>query len=103
MKHSIILFLFVPLLVVFSSAHSQAATPNRDQDPEQLWTIGWELSQDKIPHRTAVRAKGTRNVQGLHRRIACATPPRSDLLQELLALGVVRHANNADVVIKQFP
>lgn len=103
MKHTIILVVFVQLLAVIAVAHSQAATPIRDQDPDQLWNIGWELSQDKMHRRTAVRAKGTRHAQVLHRKMACAISPQSDLLQELLALDVVRHVPDADAVIQQHP
>lgn len=75
----------VVLFLLFSIALNRpAAAQDRDQDPEQLWNIGWELSRDSFQHPVKVRVHHNRKAPIRALGHTLVKHPQSDLLQELM-------------------
>jgi hypothetical protein len=72
------------LVFAISLLGNQAAALDHDQDPEQLWDIGWELSQDCFTYKDAVRVKGSRHSHLPGSGLTVGKLPQGDLLQDLL-------------------
>lgn len=88
MKSNMVIVVAVVVQIIMSAClpvNSQAAVLDRSQDPEQLWNIGWELSQGCLKHRDALRVKDNRQAHVLRNRGRIfAKLQQPDLLQELL-------------------
>jgi hypothetical protein len=71
-----------------------AVALDRDQDPEQLWNINWELTQGSLNHRDPLRVKDNRQALLRDQGRLLSQLRQNDLLQELLTPGVIRHESN---------
>jgi len=79
-KRIVVIVLTVQTLLACSPLNRSAAALEQDQDPEQLWNIGWELSQDCCARVEPSRVKDNRRAR---LRDSDKLPP-VDLLRELL-------------------
>jgi len=84
-KRIIVIVLAVQILLACSPLNRPAAALDRDQDPEQLWNIGWELSQDCCTRKEPLRLKDSRRVRLRESGHTHGKLPAVDLLQELLS------------------
>jgi hypothetical protein len=84
----IIILLIMPVL---SPMNSRAASPVSDRDADQLGDIGRELSHVSLVRREPVPVKPTRQWHLHEQKRILARLQQSDLLNELLASGVVHH------------
>jgi hypothetical protein len=89
MNSKMVIVIVVQFILACEPLNRQAAAQDRDQDPEQLWNIGWELSQDCLNHRDSLRVKDKR--QHRHRGRLLSIHRQSDLLRELLRPGDIRY------------
>ncbi len=94
MKSNRVIVVSVLFILACPPLNRQAAALDRDQDPEQLWNIGWELSQDGLNHRDTLRVKRNRQAPLRDRGSIPIKLQQSALLQELLTPGVIRHESN---------
>jgi len=83
-KQVIVIVLSVQFLLACPPLNRPAAALERDQDPEQLWNIGGELSRDCRVHNPALRVKDRRHTRVRVKRQNLASLHQEDLLQELL-------------------
>lgn len=73
-----------------------AAAFERGHDPDQLWNIGWELSQRCRHNQEPVRMKHTRKTVLRERERILAKLHQSDLLEELRTPEIARPRIKAD-------
>lgn len=84
MNSNMVIVIVVQFIFACAPLNRQASALDRDKDPEQLWNIGWELSQECLTHRDTIRVKGNRQTLLRREGRIRSMPPQSDLLQELL-------------------
>jgi hypothetical protein len=82
MKYPIAL-IALPLMVSSALLSRPATAFERGQDPDQLWSIGWELSERSRQNQKPVRVKHTRKTVLQERERILAKLQQSDLLEEL--------------------
>lgn len=87
----------VTFLLVCSVVSSWASVVNRVQDPEQLGTIGWQLTQDSFTRYVKPPSKIRDKPLHRQRHTAYISSMQSDLLQELLAADA-RNADKAEMI-----
>jgi len=92
MNSRMVIVVVVQFILACTPMNRQAAAQDRDQDPEQLWSIGWELSQDCLYHRDSLRVKDKR--QHRHRGRLLSMHRQNDLLRELLRPGDIRYESD---------
>jgi len=80
----IVFVVAVQILLACSPLNRPAAALEQDQDPEQLWNIGWELSQDCCARVEPSRVKDNRRARLRDSGHTHGKLPPVDLLRELL-------------------
>jgi hypothetical protein len=83
-KRIIVIVVAVQILLACSLLNRPAAALEQDQDPEQLWNIGWELSQDCCTRKEPFEVKDNRRVRLRDSGHTHGRLPPVDLLQELM-------------------
>jgi len=94
MNSSIVIVVVVQFIFACTPLNGQAAAPDPDKDPDQLWNIGWELSQDCLKHRETLRVRDNRQARYRGRGRMVSMLQQSALLQELLTPGYGSPASN---------
>jgi hypothetical protein len=84
MNSKTVVVVAVQLMLACAPLTREAAALDRDNDPDQLWNIGWELSQDCLRHRETLRVKDNRQGRMRERSRMPTKSRQSDLLGELL-------------------
>jgi hypothetical protein len=93
MKYKPVMVVLMQFMLVGTPLNSFAASPDRGQDPEQLFNIGWELAHDCRNHREAPRPMVRQHVALRHKRHTHTSIPQGNLLQELLPPTVNRYGS----------
>jgi hypothetical protein len=99
-KRIIVIVLAVQLLLACPPMTRPTAALERDQDPEQLWNIGWELSQDCFIHKDPLRVKIRRHASLRGSGHIRDVLPPTDLLRELLPSSDLRYVSNKNSLEK---
>ena len=84
MTSNIIIAVMVQFILAIAPMDRSAAASDSDQDPDQLWSIGWDLSQDSIKQGDELRVKADRHGLIRERARILAAHQQSGLLQELM-------------------
>src|ERR1039457_3348459 len=84
MTSNIIIAVMVQFILAIAPMDRSAAASDSDQDPDQLWSIGWDLSQDNIKQGDELRVKADRHGLIRERARILAAHQQSGLLQELM-------------------